>query len=162
MRDLIAFFGEFMVVISVAGMFHAMTPDGAQKKYVHFAISLCVLASLIGPMLPVVSSLPSILEDAELNLEENRIDMDGLLEDAVITASRENIEDAVCTMISQKFDIPKENMTASVLLDASEPSDIQILSVDVCMKETTYVKRAEIKEYLLEILMEHCEVNVSG
>ena len=47
------------------------------------------------------------------------------------------------------------------LHDSEACPDIQILSVDVCMKETTYVKRAEIKEYLLEILMEHCEVNVS-
>ena len=162
MKDLIGFFGEFIVVISVAGLFHAMAPDGTQKKYIHFVISLCVLASLIGPMLSVVSSLPEILEDAELDVEENKIDMDALLEDAVISASRENIENAISSVISQKFDISKENITVSILLNTENPSNIQILSVDVCIEGVTYVKRAEIKKYLLEMLMEHCEVNVSG
>jgi hypothetical protein len=162
MKDLIAFFGEFIVVISVAGIFHAMSPEGAQKKYIHFVISLCVLTSLVGPMLSVVSSLPEFLEDVELGLEENQFDMDALLDDAVVSASKENIENAISSMISQKFGISTENITVSIFLDAEDLSNIQILSVNVRVEDATYVKRAEIEKYLLDMLMDHCEVNVSG
>lgn len=161
MKDFIAFFGEFIVVIAVAGMFYVMAPDGAQKKYVHFAISLCVLAALIGPMLSVVSSLPEILEEAELDVEENRIDMEADLENAVISVSRENIEISIVSMLAQKFNIAAENLTASVLLNADDPSNIEIVSVRVSAADTTYIKRAEMKKYLSEILMEHCEIEVS-
>ena len=128
MKDLIAFFGEFIVVISVAGMLQAMAPDGSQKKYIHFVITLCVLTSLVGPMLSVVSALPEILEDAELELEEDEIDMDALLEDAVISASKENIEEAISSMISQKFGISAEKITASIFLNTEDLSNIRILS----------------------------------
>ena len=162
MKDLIAFFGEFIVVISLAGVFHAMVPDGAQKKYIQFVISLCVLTSLVGPMLSVVSSLPEILEDVELDLEENQIDMDALLDDTVVSASKKNIENAILSMVSQKFGISEGNITVSIFLNTEDLSDIQILSVDVRVEDATYVKRAEIEKYLSDMLMDHCKVNVFG
>jgi hypothetical protein len=161
MKDFIAFFGEFIVVIAVAGVFYAMSPEGTQKRYVNFAISLCVLAALIGPMISVVSALPEILEEAELDLEENRIDIEGNIEGQMISASRENIEATIISMISQRFDISAEKLTVAVTLNTEDPSNIEILSVTVRVADATYVRRAEIKKYLSDMLMDVCEVEVS-
>ena len=161
MRDFIAFFGELIVVIAVAGMFYAMTPEGTQKKYVHFTISLCVLVALIGPMLSVVTSLPSLLEDVELDVEENQIEVESDLTDAVISASRENIEASIVSMLSQKYDIAEEDLQVDILLDTENTGAIRIVSVRVTAADTTYVKRAEMKKYLSEMLMDHCTIEIS-
>ena len=161
MKDFIAFFGEFIVVIAVAGMLLAMAPDGSQKKYIHFAISLSVLSALIGPMLSVVSELPEILENAEFSVEVEQTDLEGNLEDAVIAASKRNMETSIASMLSQKFEIPEEKLHVSVVLNTDDTANIEIISVNVSAKDTTYIEREEMRKYLTEILMDHCKVDIS-
>ena len=119
MKDFIAFFGEFIVVIAVGGMFYAMAPDGAQKKYIHFAISLCVLAAIMGPMISVVSSLPEMLEEVEMEVEEHQVEIEENLTEAVISASRENMEASIIALLSQKYDIATEKLAVSALFEQS-------------------------------------------
>lgn len=161
MKDFIAFFGEFIVVIAVAGMLLAMAPDGSQKKYIHFAISLSVLSALIGPMLSVVSELPEILENAEFSVEVEQTDLEGNLEDAVIAASKRNMETSIASMLSQKFEIPEEKLHVSVALNTDDTANIEIISVNVSAQDTTYIEREEMRKYLTEILMDHCKVDIS-
>ena len=161
MKDFIAFFGEFIVVIAVAGMLLAMAPDGSQKKYIHFAISLSVLSALIGPMLSVVSELPEILENAEFSVEVEQTDLEGNLEDAVIAASKRNMETSIAYMLSQKFEIPEEKLHVSVVLNTDDTANIEIISVNVSAQDTTYIEREEMRKYLTEILMDHCKVDIS-
>lgn len=161
MKDFIAFFGEFIVVIAVAGMLLAMAPDGSQKKYIHFAISLSVLSALIGPMLSVVSELPEILENAEFSVEVEQTDLEGNLEDAVIAASKRNMETSIASMLSQKFEIPEEKLHVSVVLNTDDTANIEIISVNVSAQDTTYIEREEMRKYLTGILMDHCKVDIS-
>ena len=161
MKDFIAFFGEFIVVIAVAGMLLAMAPDGSQKKYIHFAISLSVLSALIGPMLSVVSELPEILENAEFSVEVEQTDLERNLEDAVIAASKRNMETSIASMLSQKFEIPEEKLHVSVVLNTDDTANIEIISVNVSAQDTTYIEREEMRKYLTEILMDHCKVDIS-
>ncbi len=161
MKDFIAFFGEFIVVIAVAGMLLAMAPDGSQKKYIHFAISLSVLSALIGPMLSVVSELPEILKNAEFSVEVEQTDLEGNLEDAVIAASKRNMETSIASMLSQKFEIPEEKLHVSVVLNTDDTANIEIISVNVSAQDTTYIEREEMRKYLTEILMDHCRVDIS-
>ena len=161
MKDFIAFFGEFIVVIAVAGMLLALAPDGSQKKYIHFAISLSVLSALIGPMLSVVSELPEILENAEFSVEVEQTDLEGNLEDAVIAASKRNMETSIASMLSQKFEIPEEKLHVSVVLNTDDTANIEIISVNVSAQDTTYIEREEMRKYLTEILMDHCRVDIS-
>ncbi len=158
MRDLIAFFGEFIVVIAVSGMLYTLAPEGAQKKYIHFAISLCVLAALIGPMLSVVSSLPEILDEIEIEIENDEIDMETELEDALISASKENIERSIVTLLTQKFELEQDLLSVETTLDASDPQNIKIISVTVSAPGTTHVMRERMKEYLSDELMGHCKI----
>ncbi len=161
MKEFIAFFGEFIVVIAVSGIFYAMAPEGAQKKYIHFAISLCVLSAIVGPMLSVVSSLPEILENAEFEVGENQVEMESDLQDAVISASRLNIENTIRDMVSHRFGISEDRLDVSVLLNAENPENIEIVSVSIRAENTTHIKRKEIKEYLSGVLMEHCQIDIS-
>ena len=161
MKDFIAFFGEFIVVIAVAGMLLAMAPEGSQKKYIHFAISLSVLSALLGPMLSVVSELPQILENAEFSVEVEQTDLEENLEDAVIAASKKNMETSIASMLSQKFEIPEEKLHVSVVLNTDDTANIEIISVNVSAQDTTYIEREEMRKYLTEILMDHCRVDIS-
>ena len=148
-------------MIAVAGMLLAMAPDGSQKKYIHFAISLSVLSALIGPMLSVVSELPEILENAEFSVEVEQTDLEGNLEDAVIAASKRNMETSIASLLSQKFEIPEEKLHVSVVLNTDDTANIEIISVNVSAQDTTYIEREEMRKYLTEILMDHCKVDIS-
>lgn len=159
MKDFIAFFGEFIVVIAVGGMFYAMAPDGAQKKYIHFAISLCVLAAIMGPMISVVSSLPEMLEKVEM--EEHQVEIEENLTEAVISASRENIEASIIALLSQKYDIATEKLAVSVALDAKDPENIEIVSIDVRAEGISSAKREEMRRYLAEQFLGNPRITVS-
>ena len=161
MKDFIAFFGEFIVVIAVGGMFYAMAPDGAQKKYIHFAISLCVLAAIMGPMISVVSSLPEMLEEVEMEVEEHQVEIEENLTEAVISASRENMEASIIALLSQKYDIATEKLAVSVALDAKDPENIEIVSVDVRAEGISSAKREEMRRYLAEQFLGNLSITVS-
>ncbi|MBO5047203.1 MAG: stage III sporulation protein AF [Clostridia bacterium] len=161
MKDFIAFFGEFIVVIAVGGMFYAMAPDGAQKKYIHFAISLCVLAAIMGPMISVVSSLPEMLEEVEMEVEEHQVEIEENLTEAVISASRENMEASIIALLSQKYDIATEKLAVSVALDAKDPENIEIVSIDVRAEGISSAKREEMRRYLAEQFLGNLSITVS-
>ena len=161
MKDFIAFFGEFIVVIAVGGMFYAMAPDGAQKKYIHFAISLCVLAAIMGPMISVVSSLPEMLEEVEMEVEEHQVEIEENLTEAVISASRENMEASIIALLSQKYDIATEKLAVSVALDEKDPENIEIVSIDVRAEGISSAKREEMRRYLAEQFLGNPNITVS-
>ena len=161
MKDFIAFFGEFIVVIAVGGMFYAMAPDGAQKKYIHFAISLCVLAAIMGPMISVVSSLPEMLEEVEMEVEEHQVEIEENLTEAVISASRENMEASIIALLSQKYDIATEKLAVSVALDSKDPENIEIVSIDVRAEGISSAKREEMRRYLAEQFLGNLSITVS-
>lgn len=161
MKDFIAFFGEFIVVIAVGGMFYAMAPDGAQKKYIHFAISLCVLAAIMGPMISVVSSLPEMLEEVEMEVEEHQVEIEENLTEAVISASRENMEASIIALLSQKYDIATEKLAVSVALDEKDPENIEIVSIDVRAEGISSAKREEMRRYLAEQFLGNLSITVS-
>lgn len=161
MKDFIAFFGEFILVIAVGGMFYAMAPDGAQKKYIHFAISLCVLAAIMGPMISVVSSLPEMLEEVEMEVEEHQVEIEENLTEAVISASRENMEASIIALLSQKYDIATEKLAVSVALDAKDPENIEIVSIDVRAEGISSAKREEMRRYLAEQFLGNLSITVS-
>ena len=161
MKDFIAFFGEFIVVIAVGGMFYAMAPDGAQKKYIHFAISLCVLAAIMGPMISVVSSLSEMLEKVEIEVEEHQVEIEENLTEAVISASRENMEASIIALLSQKYDIATEKLAVSVALDAKDPENIEIVSIDVRAEGISSAKREEMRRYLAEQFLGNLSITVS-
>ena len=161
MKDFIAFFAEFIAVIAVGGMFYAMAPDGAQKKYIHFAISLCVLAAIMGPMISVVSSLPEMLEEVEMEVEEHQVEIEENLTEAVISASRENMEASIIALLSQKYDIATEKLAVSVALDAKDPENIEIVSIDVRAEGISSAKREEMRRYLAEQFLGNPNITVS-
>ena len=162
MKDFIAFFGEFIVVIAVAGMFYALAPDGAQKKYIHFAISLSVLAAIMGPMISVVSSLPEHLEDLRWEITDEQDDTEENLTDSVVALSKRNIEASVVSILSQKYGLPTESFEVSVTLDDTDAANIKILAVEVKVSGASLIKREEMKRYLSELFMEQSEIKIIG
>ncbi len=161
MRDFMSFFGELIVMIAVCGVFYSIIPDGSQKKYVQFAISLCILASLIGPMLSVVSSLPEILEDAEFQVEKEEVDLEDDMTHAVIENSRKNIEDSVKTLLFERFGTPKENIKVFLELDTSDLANIEILSIQAEVRSSSLADRIRMKEYLSEQFLDSCEIQIT-
>ncbi len=161
MREFVAFFGEFIVIIAVAGMLYGVVPDGSQKKYVQFAISLSVLASLMGPMISVVSDLPDMLREIEWSAEADRAFVEQELSDDVVLLSEEKIERSVEEHLIRKFGLQRENLEVDVVTDASDLQAIRIERVEIRLRNVSAMRRQEIKMYVQSLFLEQSEIVIS-
>ena len=158
MKDFLAIFGEFITVIAVSGMLYQVIPEGSQKKYIQFAISLAVLTALIGPMISVVSSLPDTLRDVSLRTEDVETVVGEDLSDQLIEESTANIERSVVSLLSGRFDIAAEDLAVLAEVDASDPENIVIrrITVDVC--GASAAQKREMETYLRSLFLEQSEI----
>ncbi len=160
MNDLLAFFGEFILILAVSGMLSALAPEGTAKKYVQFAISLAVLVSLIGPMLSVVSSLPELLEDAELSVEAENTELKTDLTEAVIAQTKMQMESSIRALLSEKTELSDENIAVTIHVNAEDPGNIKILSVEIGVRGSSVIEKAKIKDMVSDLFLGHCAVNL--
>ena len=83
------------------------------------------------------------------------------LTEAVISASRENMEASIIALLSQKYDIATEKLAVSVALDAKDPENIEIVSIDVRAEGISSAKREEMRRYLAEQFLGNLSITVS-
>jgi hypothetical protein len=160
MKEFIAFFGEWIVIVAVSGMLMQLMPEGAQKKYVQMAVSLCVLAALVGPMISVVSALPSTLENLDRITVREEEKLESSLHEAVVEKSREKIEASVQTLLAGKFGVPAPSVAVSIKLDDRDLENIVIREVCVTVENASAEVRREMKAYLDTLFLEQSEIVV--
>lgn len=160
MREWIAYLGEVILITAVSGMIYHLAPEGALKKHLHFVISLCVLISLAIPMLSIVSELPGIFEKSYEEVERSEDDTENNLLETVISASKKEIETAVISYISGKYDIPPQNITVTLTLDESNPQAIEITAMEVTIASLNGAKAGKIQSDLSEMFLGKTEVTV--
>ena len=85
-----------------------------------------------------------------MEVEEHQVEIEENLTEAVISASRENMEASIIALLSQKYDIATEKLAVSVALDAKDPENIEIVSIDVRAEGISSAKREEMRRYLAE------------
>ena len=160
MREWIAYLGEVILITAVSGMIYHLAPEGALKRHLHFVISLCVLISLAIPMLSIVSELPGIFEKSYEEVERSEDDTENNLLETVISASKKEIETAVISYISGKYDIPPQNITVTLTLDESNPQAIEITAMEVTIASLNGAKAGKIQSDLSEMFLGKTEVTV--
>ena len=160
MREWIAYLGEVILITAVSGMIYHLAPEGALKKHLHFVISLCVLISLAIPMLSIVSELPVIFEKTYEDVEMSEDHTENNLLETVISASKKEIETAVISYISGKYDIPPQNITVTLTLDESNPQAIEITAMEVTIASLNGAKAGKIQSDLSEMFLGKTEVTV--
>ena len=65
MSDILSYFGEIIILTAVSGILFMVAPEGNVKKYINFAISICILAAIVAPMISAVVHLPESIRYEE-------------------------------------------------------------------------------------------------
>lgn len=103
MSEILSYFGEIIIITAISGILFTVAPEGNIKKYINFIISVCVLAAIVAPMISVVSKLPEKIRLEEWKYEEAGAEESEKIENAVINASKKEIESAICSLLSSNL-----------------------------------------------------------
>lgn len=160
MKEWIAYFGEIIVITAVSGLIYHIAPEGAMKKHLHFVISLCVLVSLAVPIFSIVTALPEIFEKGfeEVKGMEDMTNED--LTESLIAASKREIEEAVASYISEVYGIDGGSISVETVLNAEDPSAIEISEIRVVLAGDVGAGTEEIRRALDEMFLGKSEITV--
>lgn len=129
MSDILSYFGEIIILTAVSGILFMVAPEGNVKKYINFAISICILAAIVAPMISAVVHLPESIRYEEEAWEDVSAENFEDIENAVVKASKDEIEQAICSYICAKYGYTKGRVTCEIELDARDISNIEITTI---------------------------------
>lgn len=159
MSEILSYFGEIIVITAISGILFTVAPEGNVKKYINFIISICILAAIVAPMISVVSKLPEKIRLEEWKYEEAGAEESEKVENAVIQASKKEIEGAICSLISSKFDLDDKGLTCEIELDAKDPSNVEITEIRIVVPAGT--NKEKIRDYIDDMFLGKSIVVVS-
>lgn len=137
--------GNIMYTIAlisvVSGIFELFSHSGKLKKYTSFAVSLCVVISLLTPVLKTLAALPS-------NLEINN----GIFKDVNIPQEEDSLKEALKQIItedvSSKMKIPKDVFYTEIDTK-NENGEITVTSLTLYVTNKEYFRYCErIEAYI--------------
>lgn len=133
MSEIISYFGEVIILTAVSGVLFVVAPEGNVKKYINFVISICILAAIVAPMITAVVNLPDTIrlegeEWEDVNAEESEN-----IENAVVEASKREIEEAICSFVCAKYDFEMDEISCEIALNARDPTNIEITTITLVL-----------------------------
>ncbi|MBQ8498105.1 MAG: stage III sporulation protein AF [Clostridia bacterium] len=161
MREWITYLGEVIFITAVSGLVYHLAPEGSLKKHLHFVISLCVLVSLAVPMFSMVTELPDIFEKSYEDVKNGEEDMENGLMESVISTSKKEIENAIVSYISGKYEVDAEKISVTVTLNADDPEAIEITAINVSIEGISGAKARAIQAALDEMFLGKSEITVN-
>ncbi len=161
MTEWISYFGEIIVVVAVSGVLYAASPDGKTKKYVHFVISLCVLAATVFPLISLAEDLPKTILSFEDAASDVQMRQEEELTGVLVETSKAEIEEAITALLCKKFDYAASDIDVNLTLDESDTQNIKITAISVTVSKVTTQTRARMKEYLEEMFLGETTVTVT-
>ena len=161
MKEWITYLGEVVLITVVSGLLYHIVPEGSMKKHLHFVISLCVLVALTVPMFSMVMELPGIFEKSFEEVKRNEEIGEGDLEESLIAVSKEEIESAIASYISEVYGISAGQIAVETVLDASDPEAIEIIEIIVTLSGDVQADTGKIRRALHEMFLEKSKITVT-
>ena len=162
MKEWITYFGEIILTTAVSGLLYHIAPEGAMKKHLHFVISLCVLVSLAVPMFSVVTELPELFEKGFEEVKDREEITNGDLTESLIAVSKKELEEAVASYLSEVYGITRERISVQTVLNAEDPSAIEISEVNVVLRGDVRADVDEIRRALGDMFLGKSKITVTA
>ena len=162
MKEWITYFGEIILITAVSGLLYHIAPEGAMKKHLHFVISLCVLVSLAVPMFSVVTELPELFEKGFEEVKDREEITNGDLTESLIAVSKKELEEAVASYLSEVYGITRERISVQTVLNAEDPSAIEISEVNVVLRGDVRADVDEIRRALEDMFLGKSKITVTA
>lgn len=159
MKAWITYLGEIILITAVSGLFYHIAPEGNMKKHLQFVISLCVLVALAVPMFSMVMELPRIFEESFEEVKGEESAKGEQLTESLIAVSKQEIEAAIASYISEVYGIAPGKISVETVLDAEDPESIEIREIRVILRDAE-ANTEKIRRALDEMFLGKSEISV--
>jgi hypothetical protein len=132
----------------------------AMKKQLPFVIYLCVMVSLAMPIYSIVTELPEIFGKGFEEVKEMEDVTNVNLTESLIAVSKSEIEEAVASYISEIYGIAGERISVETVLNAEDPSAIEISEIRVVLAGDVSTDTEAIRRALDEMFLGKSEITV--
>lgn len=133
MSEILSYFGEVIILTAISGILFVVAPEGNVKKYINFVISICILAAVVAPMITAVVHLPDTIRFTEEEWDDVSAEEYENIENAVVKASKAEIEQAICSYVCAKYGCAQTEVSCEIELDARDPTSIEITTITLVL-----------------------------
>ncbi len=124
---------------------------------VKYICGVSVLITVLTVIAPFINSLGELI-NIDFSIGEDGGGDNDISDELIIKQSASYICEYVKTLISQKYGIPPENISAAVTLDISDKENVIIKNVTLSFKNTDESLYPEIARYISDTLGSECAV----
>ena len=152
------FLKSFCIVSIVSGMVLVILPSERFKKHIKLIISLCVVSSLISPVISFAKEVPKNIGNISFGDGDIKDTIYSEIYSDITSNTRDNLENEIEKLICSRFGFEDKEVFAVVALDTKNISAVNITDINIFLSDIS--KKDEIKSYLSELFLYSVNINI--
>lgn len=158
MNAFIEFLKSFCIVAIVSGMVLVILPSERFKKHIKLIISLCVVSSLISPVISFAKEVPKNIGNISFGAGDVKDAIYSEIYSDITSNTRDNLENEIEKLLCSRFGFEDKEVFVIVTLDTKNISAVNITDINVFLSDIS--KKDEIKSYLSELFLYSVNINI--
>lgn len=158
MNAFIEFLKSFCIVAIVSGMVLVILPSERFKKHIKLIISLCVVSSLISPVISFAKEVPKNIGNISFGEGDVKDAIYSEIYSDITSNTRYNLENEIEKLLCSRFGFEDKEVFVIVTLDTKNISAVNITDINVFLSDIS--KKDEIKSYLSELFLYSVNINI--
>lgn len=158
MNAFIEFLKSFCIVAIVSGMVPVILPSERFKKHIKLIISLCVVSSLISPVISFAKEVPKNIGNISFGEGDVKDAIYSEIYSDITSNTRDNLENEIEKLLCSRFGFEDKEVFVIVTLDTKNISAVNITDINVFLSDVS--KKDEIKSYLSELFLYSVNINI--
>lgn len=158
MNAFIEFLKSFCIVAIVSGMVLVILPSERFKKHIKLIISLCVVSSLISPVISFAKEVPKNIGNISFGAGDVKDAIYSEIYSDITSNTRDNLENEIEKLLCSRFGFEDKEVFVIVTLDTKNISAVNITDINVFLSDIS--EKDEIKSYLSELFLYSVNINI--
>ena len=158
MNAFIEFLNSFCIVAIVSGMVLVILPSDRFLKLIKLIISLCVVSSLISPVISFAKEVQNNIVYSSFGECDVKDAIYSEIYSDITSNTRDNLENEIEKLLCSRFGFEDKEVFVIVTLDTKNISAVNITDINVFLSDVS--KKDEIKSYLSELFLYSVNINI--
>ena len=150
-----------LIAVSIVGSFiYSFLGIGSKlTKYVGYVLSLCIVCTVISPVISLFGGIGNIAGNLNLDYGEISNEDNSALDSLMLEKTDLLLRDAISAMLKNKFSLNILTDNITIIYDGDDTQNISIKKITVDTSDSFLIKDLhEMKLYIEDTFMCECEV----
>ena len=148
----------FCIIAVSGGLFLIMSPEGNLKKYVKFALSLCMVCALLSAFFAFSENAQGVFSELKKEAYVGAEKTEGKLRLGIVKQAKDNLEEELTSLLSAHLDMPKSDIYIVAEIDISDLSAVQITKISVFLADISRGETA--RNYLQQTFLNAVPIDI--